>query len=395
MPSEQRDEHFLHLKRTITTRNLEMPKKKCIIYEDNKFGQWWQMYQTVMIIYVCIVIPYRMGTDAKDNKAWIIVNAIVDISFGIDMVLTFMTSYNNASTGKLVDDHKQIAKNYILSWFFIDLVSIFPIELIINAVRQSQTQKINSLARISRIGKLYKIARFFRLAKLAKLLKKKKRKSNDLNTELKLREGKERLMLTALVFLFFIHLSACFWLMTSQYKSEYNWLTLKKANLLVQGEELKRQFDTYLVSVYFVTQTVTTVGYGDYSPTNIVERIFVICLMLIGVIFFSFASASFASILQNYEQLNAELSQRLLSITFLKEKYNLSDTLFDEIKSSSVNEGDNNHDAFTDMFRTCDFKIQHKIIKEVHKNFENLHATFFKEDIERGAFCEINEDNRK
>ena len=139
MPSEQRDEHFLHLKRTITTRNLEMPKKKCIIYEDNKFGQWWQMYQTVMIIYVCIVIPYRMGTDAKDNKAWIIVNAIVDISFGIDMVLTFMTSYNNASTGKLVDDHKQIAKNYILSWFFIDLVSIFPIELIINAVRQSQT----------------------------------------------------------------------------------------------------------------------------------------------------------------------------------------------------------------------------------------------------------------
>jgi len=80
-----------------------------------------------------------MGTDAKDNKAWVIVNAIVDISFGIDMILTFMTSYNNASTGKLVDDHKQIAKNYILSWFFIDLVSIFPIELIINAVRQSQT----------------------------------------------------------------------------------------------------------------------------------------------------------------------------------------------------------------------------------------------------------------
>ena len=96
-----------------------------------------------------------------------------------------------------------------------------------------EIREINSLARISRIGKLYKIARFFRLAKLAKLLKKKKGKSNDLNTELKLREGKERLMLTALVFLFFIHLSACFWLMTSQYKSEYNWLTLKKANLLV------------------------------------------------------------------------------------------------------------------------------------------------------------------
>jgi hypothetical protein len=39
-----------------------------------------------------------------------------------------------------------------------------------------------------------------------------------------------------------------------------------------------------------------------------VERIFIICLMIIGVIFFSFASASFASILQNYEQVNAELN---------------------------------------------------------------------------------------
>jgi hypothetical protein len=55
------------------------------------------------------------------------------------MVLTFMTSYNNEETGKLVDDHRQIAKNYVLSWFFIDLISIFPIEFIINALRESKT----------------------------------------------------------------------------------------------------------------------------------------------------------------------------------------------------------------------------------------------------------------
>jgi hypothetical protein len=53
---------------------------------------------------------------------------------------------------------------------------------------------------------------------------------------------------------------------------------------------------------------MTTVGYGDTKPTNMLERIFVICLMIVGVVFFSFASASFASILQNYEQVNAELN---------------------------------------------------------------------------------------
>jgi len=52
-----------------------------------------------------------------------------------------------------------------------------------------------------------------------------------MNTELKLREGKERLVLTALFFLFFIHLVSCFWMMTAQYKPDFNWLTLKKYNL--------------------------------------------------------------------------------------------------------------------------------------------------------------------
>lgn len=107
---------------------------------------------------------------------------------------------------------------------------------------------------------------------------------------------------------------------------------------------------------------MTTVGYGDVNPTNMPERIFVICLMIVGVVFFSFASASFASILQNYEQLNSELNQRLLNITYLKQKYEFSDELFDEIKGSAVSEINDNRDAFTDLYRTCDFKLRAKII---------------------------------
>jgi len=45
---------------------------------------------------VSIVIPYRMGLESKDTFTWIVVNAFVDISFGIDMILTFLTSYNNS-----------------------------------------------------------------------------------------------------------------------------------------------------------------------------------------------------------------------------------------------------------------------------------------------------------
>lgn len=53
--------------------------------------------------------------------------------------------------------------------------------------------------------------------------------------------------------------------------------------------------------MYFITQTITTVGYGDVNPGNIIERIFVIGLMYVGVIVFSFASGSLGSIMQNYD----------------------------------------------------------------------------------------------
>ena len=61
--------------------------------------------------------------------------------------------------------------------------------------------------------------------------------------------------------------------------------------------------ELYLVSLYYVITTMTTVGYGDISPTKInsVEIIFGIFLMIGGVVAFSFASASLASILSNYD----------------------------------------------------------------------------------------------
>jgi voltage-gated potassium channel len=61
--------------------------------------------------------------------------------------------------------------------------------------------------------------------------------------------------------------------------------------------------ELYLTALYYVITTMTTVGYGDISPTkiNVVEMLFGILLMIGGVTTFSFASASLASIISNYD----------------------------------------------------------------------------------------------
>lgn len=59
------------------------------------------------------------------------------------------------------------------------------------------------------------------------------------------------------------------------------------------------------MSYYFVTTTVTTVGYGDISCSNMVERVFSIVMLFVGVIGFSFVSGSMSSIMTSYDDKQA------------------------------------------------------------------------------------------
>lgn len=61
----------------------------------------------------------------------------------------------------------------------------------------------------------------------------------------------------------------------------------------------------YAVAIYWSVQTVTTVGYGDVGSVTILEKILCVVIMVFGVIAFSFANGSLASIMQNYDQYNA------------------------------------------------------------------------------------------
>ena len=56
------------------------------------------------------------------------------------------------------------------------------------------------------------------------------------------------------------------------------------------------------MSAYFTLTTLSTTGYGDYTPTNNVERIVSLLLMLGGVAFFSYIIGNFIDIISNYDK---------------------------------------------------------------------------------------------
>ena len=72
--------------------------------------------------------------------------------------------------------------------------------------------------------------------------------------------------------------------------SKNNWLFMK--NFTDRPAE-----DIYVTSIYFTVTTVLTVGYGDISPFNNIEKFFCIILMVFGVISFSYSTGALSTII--------------------------------------------------------------------------------------------------
>jgi voltage-gated potassium channel len=72
-------------------------------------------------------------------------------------------------------------------------------------------------------------------------------------------------------------------------------LMLDFAFALVMWLVDRKDYPTYWEAVWFATQTITTVGYGDVAPTTGVGRFFASILMLIGFAFLSTVTGIVAS----------------------------------------------------------------------------------------------------
>lgn len=105
-------------------------KRRFMIYPDDKLKTNWDLLMSACLIFVCLVTPVRTAFVDQDNLRWAIINYTIDLMFLIDIVFSFNTAFFDEDF-QIVHDRKIIACIYIKSWFFIDVVSIFPFDLIL------------------------------------------------------------------------------------------------------------------------------------------------------------------------------------------------------------------------------------------------------------------------
>ncbi len=112
-----------------------------------------------------------------------------------------------------------------------------------------------------------------------------------------------RMGIIILALLISCHCIACFWVSMSLIDPR-NWMVLKTVALVESGEniEMGDVWALYVLGLYMVTQTITTVGYGDVNPVNTLERVYVIGVMLVGVFTFGFISSALTSLMQHHDE---------------------------------------------------------------------------------------------
>ncbi|TKS88053.1 Potassium voltage-gated channel subfamily H member 2 [Collichthys lucidus] len=290
---------------------LQAPRiHKWTVLHYSPFKAVWDWLILLLVIYTAILTPYSAAFLLNDQEEVAmqncgyscsplnVVDLIVDIMFIIDILINFRTTYVN-SNDEVVSHPVRIAVHYFKGWFLIDMVAAIPFDLLIYRNGEETTTLIG----------LLKTARLLRLVRVARKL--------DRYSEY----GAAVLFLLMCTFALIAHWLACIWyaIGSVERSGSIGWLhTLgdqlgKHYNDSVQGSGPSIK-DKYVTALYFTFSSLTSVGFGNVSPNTNSEKIFSICVMLIGSLMYASIFGNVSAIIQRLYSGTARYHTQMLRV---------------------------------------------------------------------------------
>ena len=246
------------------------------------------------------------ASDYVKKKNTSTLDLLVDFFFLIDIFVNFRTTYVNKQD-EIVSNGSKIAIHYFKGWFIVDLVAAIPLDLCLQLIQGGGLYAKVPTTETDIIG-LLKTARLLRLVRVCRKM--------DRYSEY----GAAILFLLMCVFMLIAHWLACIWYFIGLYqkpqlveekRSDIGWLD----NL---AEEIKRPYkysrnpisnktvfydgpqnsEIYITALYFTFSSLTSVGFGNVSPNTDQEKIFSICIMMVGSLLYAMIFGNVSAIIQ-------------------------------------------------------------------------------------------------
>ncbi|XP_052133450.1 potassium voltage-gated channel subfamily H member 6 isoform X3 [Frankliniella occidentalis] len=304
------------------------------------FKAAWDWLILILVLYTAIFTPYVAAfllnepdfSSRKSRKYGddpiVIVDLLVDVTFIVDILINFRTTYVNGAD-EVVSHPGKIAVHYFKGWFVIDLVAAIPFDLLLFG---SDTDELGLDAdeadeylgddtfdtasgsggeeTTTLIG-LLKTARLLRLVRVARKI--------DRYSEY----GAAVLLLLMASFALSAHWLACIWYAIGtaerpRLPNKVGWLDAL-ANETHEfygpnntgGPSIKSR---YITALYFTFSSLTSVGFGNVAPNTDGEKIFTICVMLVGSLMYASIFGNVSAIIQRLYSGTARYHTQMLRV---------------------------------------------------------------------------------
>lgn len=246
----------------------------------NKF--YWQVLISVCTTILSVYIPLDIVIDIKPAVSINFFYWFITFVFIADLLLHLIYPPGES---ELQNDNETLRTRYLKSWFIIDLLSAIPFEILF-------------------LNPLFGLLRLLKIARVAQFMYHVRQKSVRFSDYLLLAYFFFGLTIIA-------HWLACGWIELKSYPVELDNTT------------------KYITSLYWVVETLSTVGYGETNPTTNIQYIYAMIIMLFGVGMYGFIIGNVANILSkgnparnqffsNLEQLKTFVNYRNIPISLQK-----------------------------------------------------------------------------
>uniref|UniRef100_A0A3Q2QQD6 Potassium voltage-gated channel subfamily H member 8 n=1 Tax=Fundulus heteroclitus TaxID=8078 RepID=A0A3Q2QQD6_FUNHE len=248
-------------------------KSKFILLHYSTFKAGWDWLILLATFYVAVTVPYNVFNH---------------------IIFNFRTTFVSKS-GQVIFNARQICIHYLTTWFIIDLVAALPFDLLyavkVSVVSSQLSQTHTSDFVLDRVSVVH-LLKTVRLLRLLRLLQKMDRYSQH-----------STVVLTLLMSMFALlaHWMACIWyiivlesiLKTDRLESPYGGMV--EVNATGSGPSIR---SVYIASLYFTLSSLTSVGFGNVSANTDAEKIFSVCIMLIGALMHALVFGNVTAIIQ-------------------------------------------------------------------------------------------------
>lgn len=293
-------------------RESEFPPTTSFVL--NPLADWrlnWDIFMMLLIAYVMIVTPFELAfvvsrplrkqferwstlSPNKRSGLWMS-NVLVNLGFLADMFLNFITGFFDKKVWRT--DHASIAKKYLESWFFLDLLTVLPIEYV-----------AGEEATLVRLLRLFRLAKLLRVLKSPRLIARMT-KHVDLSTKI------QTVIKYCAILLVLVHWSACALRLVTDFNLGQCQVASDNSSCPQTYLTQQHNWGDGIWAVYLEASNWALVALnGEASGYTHAELTLGLVVMLTGIVILAFLIGDLSNIMSNLDPVKNEFVKTIDSL---------------------------------------------------------------------------------